>query len=315
MPSLTLFSAPMKARFTSFNLTLESVVPAPGSGVRVGNGLPMPKTGAQLANRPQAASLIAGNRPSLGALGAASSPPPAPTGTPMPCPPALFRAASNNKIDCDFQKSMHDELNKFFDAVTQGIIQGFGMWKIHAYFTGVQIMGPSAIGGKIEAPHFDSHIKSGTISAFGGPMSGWSNGLLEGVARGFSNQWIELCHRTMVPGLPWYPAFTAFPGPQTPPMPNIPTPFITLAPQVGLVTPWALKESMKQKAPNGTPYSEQVFTVVSEQLSTSLLSWMPQQQILGLMGKGPVPTFAPPYVPVGPVVGGTVDPNSRPFVA
>ena len=32
--------------------------------------------------------------------------------------------------------------------------------------------------------------------------------------------------------------------------------------------------------------------------------WLPQQQIMLVMGKGPVPTYAPPYVPVGPVIGG-----------
>ena len=27
--------------------------------------------------------------------------------------------------------------------------------------------------------------------------------------------------------------------------------------------------------------------------------------MIGLMGTGPVPSFAPPFIPVGPVVGGT----------
>jgi len=27
--------------------------------------------------------------------------------------------------------------------------------------------------------------------------------------------------------------------------------------------------------------------------------------VKGVLGSGPVPTFAPPYVPVGPVLGGT----------
>jgi hypothetical protein len=32
--------------------------------------------------------------------------------------------------------------------------------------------------------------------------------------------------------------------------------------------------------------------------------WLPQQQVMLVMGKGPIPTFAPPFVPVGPVMGG-----------
>ena len=39
-------------------------------------------------------------------------------------------------------------------------------------------------------------------------------------------------------------------------------------------------------------------------LSTAFLAWLPMQMIMNVMGKGSIPTFAPPYVPVGPVVMG-----------
>ena len=39
-------------------------------------------------------------------------------------------------------------------------------------------------------------------------------------------------------------------------------------------------------------------------LSLAFLMWLPMQQVMLVMGKGPIPTFAPPFVPVGPVVGG-----------
>jgi hypothetical protein len=32
--------------------------------------------------------------------------------------------------------------------------------------------------------------------------------------------------------------------------------------------------------------------------------WIASQMVMLVMGKGPIPTFAPPFVPVGPVVGG-----------
>jgi hypothetical protein len=31
--------------------------------------------------------------------------------------------------------------------------------------------------------------------------------------------------------------------------------------------------------------------------------------VMMVMGQGPVPTFSPPYVPVGPVVSGTILPT------
>jgi hypothetical protein len=137
-------------------------------------------------------------------------------------------------------------------------------------------------------------------------MSGWANSLTEGVARGFANKWKEMGDRTKVPGLPWYPAFAAFPGPMAPPMPNVPTPFIALAPPAWLISPGSLKDEMLRKAPSGTLYADQVFTVVSEQLSASLSQWMVSQQVMLVLGRGPVPTFAPPYVPVGPVLNGDI---------
>jgi hypothetical protein len=32
--------------------------------------------------------------------------------------------------------------------------------------------------------------------------------------------------------------------------------------------------------------------------------WLVSTMVTNVMGQGPIPTFAPPYVPVGPVVGG-----------
>jgi hypothetical protein len=39
-------------------------------------------------------------------------------------------------------------------------------------------------------------------------------------------------------------------------------------------------------------------------VETSFAEWRSLVKLVGLMGKGPVPTFAPPYVPVGPVIMG-----------
>jgi hypothetical protein len=42
--------------------------------------------------------------------------------------------------------------------------------------------------------------------------------------------------------------------------------------------------------------------------ASAFTKWFNRAKLQNLvMGKGPIPTFAPPYVPVGPVVGGAVD--------
>jgi hypothetical protein len=39
-------------------------------------------------------------------------------------------------------------------------------------------------------------------------------------------------------------------------------------------------------------------------VEASFRDWKVSAQVVGVKGKGPIPTFAPPYVPVGPVVMG-----------
>ena len=41
-------------------------------------------------------------------------------------------------------------------------------------------------------------------------------------------------------------------------------------------------------------------------IETSFVEWKNMAVLTGVLGKGPVPTFAPPYVPVGPVVHGEI---------
>ena len=44
-------------------------------------------------------------------------------------------------------------------------------------------------------------------------------------------------------------------------------------------------------------------------LANYFVSWMSSQNVMMVMGLGPVPTFNPPYVPVGSVVNGYVIPS------
>jgi hypothetical protein len=39
-------------------------------------------------------------------------------------------------------------------------------------------------------------------------------------------------------------------------------------------------------------------------LAVAFMVWLPMQMVMNVLGNGPVPGYAPPFVPVGPVVGG-----------
>ena len=124
-----------------------------------------------------------------------------------------------------------------------------------------------------------------------------------------SKQFKKWQDKVTVPGLPWYPAFVVFPGPMAPPMPNIPMPLIAcISPMMAEITvPSKLKGAMVDalgESEDDAFHHVALFDAIGTTLAMAFLMWLPMQQVMLVMGKGPIPTFAPPYVPVGPVVMG-----------
>jgi hypothetical protein len=97
-----------------------------------------------------------------------------------------------------------------------------------------------------------------------------------------------------------------------PPMPNVPVPLIMCpsAMMSEIISPSsmtsamddALDSGMKDKDPDKQYHA--LHDAIATVLSLAFLMWLPSQQVMLVLGKGPIPTFAPPFVPVGPVVGG-----------
>jgi hypothetical protein len=132
----------------------------------------------------------------------------------------------------------------------------------------------------------------------------------DAIADAVDQKWKSWQDKVMVPALPWYPAFAAFPGPMAPPMPNVPVPLIA-CPSAGMadLTPPSLKNAMVGAlGESDALHHKELFEAIATGFSVAFLQWLPMQQVMLVMGKGPVPTFAPPFVPVGPVIGGDVIP-------
>ena len=55
----------------------------------------------------------------------------------------------------------------------------------------------------------------------------------------------------------------------------------------------------------GTAEEQEALNEAANALRVVFESWRASRMVKNLIGTGPVPTFAPPFVPVGPVVGGT----------
>src|SRR5438105_3751406 len=109
-----------------------------------------------------------------------------------------------------------DEMGKafkdFHDTMIDAVGYSHNMWKLQAKFKDLQVMAVSAIGspGCLDGPELESNIKNAPmVASFDGNMKKHRDAVAKGVSKCFKD-WQG---QVSVPGLPWYPAFAAFPGP------------------------------------------------------------------------------------------------------
>jgi hypothetical protein len=227
------------------------------------------------------------------------------------CIPPLFFPQNPHKYHQDSCDKIGQGFSDFITKMLQGIQFGHTMWKLQAKFQNLMVNALTAMGtpGCLDGPSLESLIKnSPSCAAMSGNLAAYRDAVAAGLAKSFKN-WQD---NVMVPGLPWYPAFVAFPGPMAPPMPNIPMPLITcISPMMTeIILPNTMSSNManalsgdlKQKDPDKQYQS--LFDAISTACALGFVMWLPAQQVMLVLGKGPIPTFAPPFVPVGPVVMG-----------
>lgn len=197
---------------------------------------------------------------------------------------------------------------KLLSAVQYGV----DMWRLQAHFRNIQIMGQTAIGvpGCLQGPELTPWItQAPSVYNTTGYFRVLSNAVADAVNKNF-NEWKDM---VTVPGLPWYPMFVAVAAPFAPPTPNIPMPLMACVSQNfnKLASPYQIELVIKNLLPDEMKIVEMDMFIymLSVHLSNYFLSWLSSQNVMMVMGMGPVPTFNPPYVPVGPVVNGYVIPS------
>jgi hypothetical protein len=91
-----------------------------------------------------------------------------------------------------------------------------------------------------------------------------------------------------------------------PPVPNTPVPFATLTQVPTSISSAMMKQQMvAQLADPQAPFHKELFESITDAFEKSYNLWKVSTMVTQVMPTlAPVPTFAPPYVPVGPVVGG-----------
>jgi hypothetical protein len=225
---------------------------------------------------------------------------------PLPMPPALFLSASNSAQDVANQKQYSQEFGDFIDGMCRALCFAHDMWRKMAYFKDVMINSVTATGGTLEGPGLKPLIFS--VAPMTGAL-GWALQYSSAIAAGIEERWNFFQRSFSIPGLPWYPSFAMIPSPIAPPMPNIPTPLAACTNNFFMIESVMLRDTIKLKLGTPGPFSDQLFEAIAAGFSQSVRMWMPMQMITQVKGTGPVPTFAPPFVPAGPVINGRIIPE------
>lgn len=214
--------------------------------------------------------------------------------------PPLFQPASLNKYHTDTHKMLEQKFAAYIDGVCDAICSAWGQWQSMATMVGVMIMGPVATMGQVVGPPLGPLILSTAPMASPQEMKYSS-----AIANTIGTAWLSYTATIKVPGLPFYPAFAAFPSPVAPPTPNVPVPVAALTQVNASLSPAVMKQQMVGML--GDPqaqYHSELFDCVCDAFDKCFTLWQTTTMVTNVLGTGPIPTFAPPYVPVGPVMGG-----------
>jgi hypothetical protein len=212
----------------------------------------------------------------------------------------LFREESLNKYHVGAAREIGKQFGTYIEGICGAVHGAVDQWRQMATMAGVMIIGPVATVGMVVGPPLTP-----LILAQGPKGTPQELKYTSAIANAFGTAWLPWQTSIKVPGLPWYPAFAAFPGPVAPPMPNVPVPLIALVSVDASLSPGALSGLMMANLGDPTAlHAQDLFDAVSKAFNTVFTMFKTMTMVTNVLGTGPIPTFAPPVVPVGPVIGG-----------
>lgn len=218
----------------------------------------------------------------------------------------LFREASLNKYHVDAARTISEKFVVYIDGICGAICDGIDKWMKIAMVAGVNINGPIGIllPGGVTGPPLFSFIFAAAPKSTPQELK-YSNA----IANAVSTLW-QSWHMGLT-GTLLYPPFATFPGPVAPPTPNTPMPLAALSsPGESGLSPNTLKGTMEANlADTKALHASDLFDAIAKAFNTIFQTFKTSTIVQNVLGMGPIPTFAPPFVPAGPVVSGSVIPT------
>lgn len=193
-------------------------------------------------------------------------------------------------------------------AAFRGTSLGVDEWRLEAELVGVRIVGGLAIAGPgaLRSPvAFENTIRGVMRRADVEPA------VTDAVAATIWQAWKLWADGVTIPGLPWYPAFFAWPAPVAPPMPNVPTPLIVCASAtLDAMSPGRLAGSLRGRlgANAHRAGSSAAIDSFASAFHAAFMQWLAMANVMLAFGAGTAAVG--PLVPVQPVHGTLVN-NGR----
>jgi hypothetical protein len=196
-------------------------------------------------------------------------------------------------------------------AITKATRAAFGQsvndWIIASYVEGGWVRGPNAglTPGSLKSSVDVEQRLMHALAASRVPAS-----IAQAISRELGSAWRAWADGFQLNLAGAYPKLAAVPGPTAPPTPAsgaFPIASGTSAGEHRLsaatLSP-RLSSALRASAGRNIGGLDSAIMELSSWVEGSFRDWKVTAQVVGVMGKGPVPSFAPPYVPVGPVVMG-----------
>lgn len=212
----------------------------------------------------------------------------------------LFKPQTTMKLHVETAKTKSREFESYIDGICTAICSAWSTWQSAATILGVIVVGPMATGGVVLG------VPMTPLILAQGPKSKPQEMLYtKTIATVIGLGWLQYTLTIKVPGLSWYPMFSACPSPFAPPTPNTPCAVSALTQVTTTISKDALKSQMISM--HGDPqaqFHKELFEAIADGFEQCFNSWQSQTQVTNVLGMGAVPTMASvPPVP-GPVAGG-----------
>lgn len=216
-------------------------------------------------------------------------------------PSKLFVPASTNKYHVDTVAQISAKFEAYLDGICGAIASAWGQFQSSATLGGVVVSAVTASGGVLVGPPLTP-----LILAQGPKATPQELKYTRTVAQVVGQQWTLWQASVKVTGLPWYPPLAAVPAPVAPPTPNTPVPLAAIGSAGASQMAAAQLEQLliATHAEPGALHHKALFGAIAQAVGTTFAQWLTTTQVTNVLASGPVPTFAPPFVPAGPVLGG-----------